>query len=135
MSLHSCRLKLTVKLPANYERIQLPFYTKWINALESGKYFRAEESLFDEDTGGYCCLGVLSKVQGRLEDGNDNGISGILHSNNPSCRKNVMGVQGNFPKNVIVSNRDRTFEALTELNDIGYSFKTIAGIIKQIWKA
>lgn len=36
--------------------------TKWINALRSGRYKQCKGRLKKGD--GYCCLGVLAKVQG-----------------------------------------------------------------------
>ena len=35
---------------------------KWVKALRSGRYKQAKECLYNG--GGYCCLGVLARVQG-----------------------------------------------------------------------
>lgn len=34
---------------------------KWLAALRSGEYKQAKEVLYNEETNGYCCLGVLQK--------------------------------------------------------------------------
>ncbi|MFC4114138.1 hypothetical protein [Nonomuraea zeae] len=34
----------------------------WVAALRSGEYTQAEGKLFDPETGGYCCLGVLCNL-------------------------------------------------------------------------
>lgn len=39
-----------------------PTIQKWVNALRSGKYKQAKGTLYDEETDGYCCLGVYCKV-------------------------------------------------------------------------
>lgn len=53
----------TLTLPDNYKKIPLPGLTEWIHALRTRKD-RGETRLCSED--GYCCLGVLSELQGRL---------------------------------------------------------------------
>lgn len=50
-------------------KIRMPQAVKerWISALRSGKYKQGKGSLLD-DTGGYCCLGVLVKeLEGKLD--------------------------------------------------------------------
>lgn len=37
-------------------------WEKWDNALRSGEYKQAKSAMFNKDTGGYCCIGVLQKV-------------------------------------------------------------------------
>lgn len=137
------RKKLTVSLPTGYTKPSLPWFTEWIEALESGNYRRATGALSravgNDSRTGYCCLGVLSKMQGRLtECGCDGGSAAmtVLSTTNPSVKKGLMGTKGSFPKGVKVTDSDGySYEHLAGMNDRGYSFKTIAGIIKQIWKA
>lgn len=37
---------------------------KWLKALRSGKFKQGRHTLFDPDTGGHCCLGVLCSIEG-----------------------------------------------------------------------
>ena len=137
------RKKITVTLPPGYEKPSLPWFDTWINALESGNYRRVDGLLTgpvgEDSRTGYCCLGVLSKVQGRLgKDGCDGRTSAVtvLSTNNPSVKSGIMSTKGSFPRGVkIVDSDGYVYETLARMNDKGYSFKVIAGIIKQIWKA
>lgn len=36
---------------------------RWIEALESGEYRKAREFLYNPNSKGYCCLGVLADIQ------------------------------------------------------------------------
>lgn len=36
----------------------------WLKALRSGKFKQGRHTLFDSDTGGHCCLGVLCSIEG-----------------------------------------------------------------------
>ena len=142
--------KFSIKLPANYQKIKLAFFNKWTSALESGKYRQCTGTLCkpnDNKKLTYCCLGVLSKVQGRLfkteheyieheykfVDGCDSDAVGELDTNNPA----LQGV-GNFPKGVTVTD-DYTRYTSSDLascnDDLGLSFKDIAKIIKTLYKA
>ena len=38
------------------------FATKWLEALRSGNYKQGMGLLYNEDTGSYCCLGVVCKL-------------------------------------------------------------------------
>ena len=56
-------------LPDDYKKIPLPGLTEWTAALRARKD-RGEEYLFHN--GKFCCLGVLSQLQGRITlDGRD----------------------------------------------------------------
>lgn len=49
--------------------IKMPKETldKWLAALRSGEYKQTREKLYDSETGGFCCLGVLQHVlEGRV---------------------------------------------------------------------
>jgi len=134
---------MKVNLPKGYERIELPFYDEWIEALESGEYKQGIGELTLPD-GCYCCLGVLSKIQGRLtpfmayqhRDGGSDGPTRVLADSNP-CYP-VLCDSGMFPEGVTVShsNGKNAFRAvsLMELNDRGATFNQIATVIKTIWK-
>lgn len=131
---------VSVILPDGYRRIKLPFYTKWTNALESRSYTRGTDSLIARGCGGkarYCCLGVLSKIQGRLtKDGMDGECSLGLSESNPCFP--VLGTVGSFPTmvRVVIENPYSTHDSLASLNDSDLvGFKTISEVIKAIWKA
>ena len=61
--------RFEIVTPKGYRRKSLPFFQEWVDALESGN-FRQVTGTLAEPKGskslGYCCLGVLCRVQGRL---------------------------------------------------------------------
>jgi hypothetical protein len=135
----------SVNLPKNFKKVKLPFFQKWVNALESGKYRQCTHQLcapYNKKLS-YCCLGVLSKIQNRLEKDEDGfmrdtlhkGLTQeILHKSNPCY--SVIRNNGKLPKKVSVeinSSEDRN--TLMDCNDdLGLSFKDIAKIIKTVFK-
>lgn len=101
--------------------IRLPrvFRTKWLNALESGRYKQTKNDLCKE--GKYCCLGVAGKVL-RINDNE------LLHRSMPSDLENSQ----KYPKAFIISatqNSDFSNE-LANMNDEGSTFKQIAAYIR-----
>lgn len=142
-------------LPDNYEKVELgPIKDKWLKALRSGRY-RQGFGRLRTASGGYCCLGVLSKIQKRLTDNNGTCFDGpyahtagspistcFLSDNNPVIR--ALDINGAFPKGVSVkiiqpSNANNfsplsICSCLADCNDDGMSFKQIAEIIDTIWK-
>lgn len=123
---------LKVSLPEGYKRQKLPFFRKWIEALESGEFKKITEQLANKQHTRFCCLGVLSKIQGRLgtqEEYNETG----LDDGNPCS--GVLGNEGWFPEDVEVIYKGHLKINLVALNDAGASFKTIAKLIKILWKA
>lgn len=58
---------LIVLQPGFYRR-SLEYYQRWVNALESGRFKQIEGHLMlkNQEHCRYCCLGVLSKLWGRL---------------------------------------------------------------------
>ena len=135
--------KFQIEMPKGYKKIKLPFFKKWVAALESGKYRQSTQALCTLKRGKltYCCLGVLSKVQGRLikddfyyYDINDDS-SLVLADENPCA--SVFGVSGELPASVWVRLPEgRWTNKLTGCNDdLGLSFKDIAKIVKILYKA
>lgn len=93
--------------------------TKWLKALRSGQYKQGTKRLYDADS--YCCLGVLSKIQGRL-DGAYDGIDGsdlLLSVDNPHEFLNDTEICS------IGAARN-----LAGINDTGATFAEIADIIE-----
>lgn len=140
----------TIELPSNFKKVKLPMFNKWVDALEGGKYRQGTGLLCAAANKqlNYCCLGVLSKVQGRLQKGNilytDGvfGTTGVLDSSNPLSK--ILKSQGNFPKGVEVHKvmstalgmQTRHASTFVGCNDtLLLSFKDIAKIIKTIYKA
>jgi hypothetical protein len=152
-----------INLPDNYKKVELgPIKDKWIKALKSGRYEQGAGRLRTE-SGGYCCLGVLSKIQKRLTSSCDSSFNApttyfdglgklnnsfrstcFIESDNPLI--DVLQRNGVFPKGVSVelmtpTNTAKrlndctcsTCSSLTECNDEGMSFKQIAEIIDTIW--
>lgn len=139
--------KFNVNLPDNYKKVKLPFFKKWANALESGKFRQCTGTLreINNKRPTYCCLGVLSKIQGRLikneaenyfEDGKDTGESGNLDCSNPVYL--ILKSDGTLPKGVNVTKTDDAYESTTLVacnDDLSLSFKDIAKVIKTVYKA
>jgi hypothetical protein len=138
-----------VNLPKNFKKVKLPFFQKWVNALESGEYRQCKNELCTPHNKklSYCCLGVLSKIQNRLEKDEDGLMrdtlhkgesQGALYKSNPCY--SVIGKNGKLPKNVKVLNSldSLPFDEGTSLmkcnDDLGLSFKDIAKIIKTVFK-
>jgi hypothetical protein len=124
--------KYNLVLPEGYERKELPYFNEWIAALESGEYEQCTGFLCNRNK--YCCLGVLSKVQGRLSaNGTDDfGPTNLLYRTNPCFDQ--LKASGSFPDGVYVYRDNSRYGSLSVCNDVGFTFKEIAEIIKQIWK-
>lgn len=138
---------LQVSIPIGYVSKKIPWRNKWLEALRSGHYKQGTgrlllkrgatclitEKSYNTDT--YCCLGVLSRIQGRLtETGSDRdaGHSCILSPTNP-CKASLFSA-GRLPNLVKVRYGDfGDLGSLTELNDRGVSFEDIAKLIEILW--
>lgn len=96
--------------------------TRWVEALESGKYKQGAGQLRSTADGetSYCCLGVLCKL---AED------DGGQKFNHDSYGKDF---DIEFPpRHIQTFVFDEEFcESLAEMNDEGASFKRIAGVIR-----
>lgn len=130
-------------IPEGYEKKELPYFKEWTEALDSGEYSQTSGQLcetfsFRESTETcYCCLGVLSKVQGRLNannrDGSDLDSTYYLSHQNPIYP--FLGENGTLPAGIEIKNANgKKILNLAELNDNEFSFSQISEVIKQIWK-
>lgn len=124
-------------IPEDYQKIPLPYFKEWTSALESGEYKQTKNRLclIEGDSCSYCCLGVLSKIQGRLtKEGEDNefGDRTYLSSSNPLTP--FLGSVGYLPQGVKVYSDDDYFVSLSAINDEGLPFSEIAKVIKEIWR-
>ncbi len=125
-----------VRIPKGFKRVPLPIYRKWLNALESGKFKKGQGVLCDGDN--YCCLGVLSKIQGRLlkyrgylRDGAE---EAGLSANNPLYH--ILNNYGNLPAGVKITNRKHGgfIGSLAGLNDETKDFSKVIAVIKLLFK-
>lgn len=130
-------MSYSITFPDNYVKPVLPMKKEWIEALKSGEYSQGKDSLCQD--GKYCCLGVLSNLQGRLgapslsgyrSDGNS---SLFLDFENPIVKLYSRFFNGGFPDGVSIDHDLGKGNALSHLNDWGVPFTEIAEIIDQIW--
>lgn len=98
---------------------------KWINALRSGKYKQTTGVMYDADTKGFCCLGVLQHVLlgGKVETWRKNGVNTFRKV--PTDEFYIrFGLEWVKQKE----------SWLADLNDYeGWSFEQIAGEIDRQW--
>lgn len=121
-----------MRIPLNYEKQSLPSFDKWVDALEGGDIKQTRKMLLNQSTGGMCCLGVLSLVQGLLQGNRDCGVNDEFLSYNNPCRS-ILSKDGRFPSGVKVFYKGNNKESLAAMNDAGATFKTIAKIIRELW--
>jgi hypothetical protein len=142
---------MRITIPKGYVRPKIPLRDKWLKALRSGEFTQGKRELRCINNNGiveYCCLGVISSLQGRLKDcwGNpiDPSFQGtvcdfgeeyysktILAEDNPLAP--FIGGSGFFPSSVTVEFNGATSFSLASLNDAGASFTEIAQIIETVW--
>ena len=91
-----------------------------------------------KNEGKYCCLGVLCKLRGTLTKGEGwfdmpGGSEEELSEDNEMHQ--FLGNAGDLPEKVEVSIDDDKYYSLAKINDeSGLGFKSIAAIIRTIWK-
>ena len=98
---------------------------KWVDALRSGKYKQGHNQLYDKETNGYCCLGVLCKINKiKITDEVDY-IEDIRDQKKLSIKSVSGRILGDFNCNT----------SLADLNDSGnYAFDEIADIIQLFYE-
>ena len=123
-------------IPDDYQKIPMPYFKEWVSALESGEYKQIKNRLcsIEGDDCSYCCLGVLSKIQGRLtKEGSDEDFRYWTYLSPFNPLHPFLGSVGYFPKRIGVYSDDDYFISLSVLNDKGLPFPEIAKVIKEIW--
>lgn len=114
MPITPCKQKLPPELKA-----------KWLEALRSGQHKQDKDELFRDK--GYCCLGVLSLVQGRLVH-----IAGRARDGGPTC--SAIGLDPTNPVAFVddhgVLDTDIAKRGLATLNDDGATFAELADVIE-----
>lgn len=99
----------------------------WLDALRSGEYKQAKDTLHNLDTGGFCCLGVAAKVWGLGDPewfgrGYENG-QGWIDSGPESIYDNIAN---------ITSGEYWISDAIA-MNDNETPFQIIADFIEEHW--
>jgi len=133
-------VKYRLILPDGYQKQPLPGRDEWIAYLREHPEEQGIGALGLPE-GPNCCLGELSKLQGRLTDyGTDSEASGhnaetCLSNDNPYCK--FFTDVGEFPQGIYVSSMidgvlDNQFD-LANCNDAGLTFPQIADIIEAVW--
>lgn len=127
------RLRYKIKFSDDFSRKELPGKRVWVKALRSGKYKQGTNALCSIDHR-YCCLGVLSKVQGRLVEKNSVFMDGPLYHriflapDNPL--NSIIDNDGGFPSGFrVVTTNKFVADNLASMNDCGYTFRQIANVI------
>lgn len=111
-------------------KIKLPpgIKAQWLAALRSGDYKQGADYLCRDDQ--YCCLGVLSKLQGRLTPGtfahHDGDPKKVSAPSMILCRSNPFYFLMDYQ---VLRNED-IYYYLETLNDEGVPFSTLADIIE-----
>jgi len=135
----------SVNLPKNFKKVKLPFFQKWVEALESGKYRQCRDQLCTivNKKLTYCCLGVLSKIQDRLQKHPDlrmeSYCEGTLDRSNPCY--DAISHEGSLPRLVSVTIfkdtgdfKDSAYSLLDCNDSLSLSFKDIAKVIRTVYK-
>lgn len=130
----------TLHTPEGYKPLPLPYRNAWLSALRSGEYEQGKHFLMRETDAStcYCCLGVLSKIQGRLTpDGWDAQeptpkTAEELAYDNP-CFPTFRFGDGTFPHKCYAQLEKSKCSSLASCNDNGLSFLQIADIIEQLY--
>lgn len=108
----------------------------WVKALKSNKYPQTTLALNDEN--GYCCLGVLEKLEGKLTKGKNSTESHIKGTSNfTALSKSTMnkygfyGTNGKFTDTLkrVTLNHAEAY-SLSSLNDQHCTFTEIAEFIE-----
>jgi hypothetical protein len=138
--------QLTLHLPEGYVPPPLPMRDEWVADLRSGVHTQCRHKLHDGT--GFCCLGRLSALQGRLTWTDDaewcdrsNDLDGSalgLSRSNPLFY--FLKHAGSFPPGVrctatfgVVCSSLSSPLSLSLLNDNGVSFDDIATVIEHVW--
>lgn len=124
---------MTAKLYANF-KLEKSFKRRFLTALRSGKYKQTKEVLFNQSSGGFCCLGVMCSLKGikksELEGvGFPQDVRSFDDAFNidPTTHDFFHGMNNEDAWKVPYRGRMRS---LNELNDLeGLTFKQIANII------
>lgn len=99
---------------------------QWCRALKSGKFEQAKEQLLDQDSGAYCCLGVLTRLYCQDKKVPFSKVNGSEPGENDVLNQKVIDWAGLKEQDPIVNGK-----TLSQWNDTGTSFKEIATLIQK----
>lgn len=114
-------------------------WEKWDAALRSGKYAQAEQTMYDPNTGSYCCLGILQHCLSGEVERSGGGL--YAYRQVPSahwCEDFGIDMFTYYPRAVhktldtTTNPMTNTGKTVAEMNDSGKSFVEIADAIKEI---
>lgn len=138
--------KYSLRFPRGYIKKPFKGLNAWLQALRSGEYVQGNGTLCKKEHGVkyYCCLGVLSKLQGRLKSVPSNKMlhtdstldsPAFLSSLNPAV-SSYFSHRGEIPVTIGIFKDKKKLDtsSLTRLNDDGVSFNTIADILEAIYQ-
>jgi hypothetical protein len=112
-------------------RLPRRFAEKWLEALRSGKYNQAKETLYDKQSNSYCCLGLACRLEYPLRflESREGYAETICKSDDGHGLKLNLH---KIPKELRGRARDNDLVGeLTGLNDDGFSFGYIADWIEE----
>ena len=145
--------RISLEMPDGYQQVPLAGRDEWTAGLRSGKFKPGHARLCAITQGDtepkYCCLGVLSKLQGRLTDvttpiygdlngmcaGDDGDSVSVLAVDNPL--RDILGNTAQLGQHDVRINQTiityQTCVSLAELNDAGATFAEIADVIDAVY--
>ena len=131
----------TLTTPDDFTPVDLPGRDKWLEALKSGEFKKGKWYLCNQNKE-YCCLGVLSKIQGRLLFSDNeplhigldlNSDYGGLSKSNPLYGQ--LSSLGTFPPRCSVKGAGINYcDCLAIVNDKEDSFDVVIWLIETLWK-
>jgi hypothetical protein len=113
-------------------------HKEWVEALRSGKYIQGQTALRRDDK--FCCLGVLCDITKSGDWTRKPGSSNLVYGDEFEVSEitlpfTVRGKSGlSFSPSVLVYDDFTDMigrKDLAELNDAGYTFEQIAGLIEE----
>lgn len=105
------------------------FALEWARALESGKYKQGKFALKKDNK--FCCLGVLCNLhEGKAEKK----ASGDYFGDSLLFQSKICDYVGFKSFIGTLPDHKGKFRSLAQLNDLGYSFKKIAKLIRRYWR-
>jgi len=127
-------MSYTLTKPEGYQKVKLPGLTAWVKALRSGEYEQGYTYLCQKDK--YCCLGVLSKVQGRLVGGKDGGFGNGAGLSRSNPNYSILETCGQLPMWCKVHKQGQEPQCLLAyVNDtLHLTFPEIADILEELYE-
>ena len=131
-------LTYSLVIPPTYEKRPFPGLNEWVDALRSGNYKQGQTRLFTGWDKSYCCLGVLSKIQGRLTENGCDGRDAQFNLAMDNPRQPELNSSGTLPKEIYFKcekfeSESEHYSSLADLNDSGMTFEQIATLLELLF--